>query len=158
MQQACSPAVIAATHGCCPRPLCHQLPSSAVSSVALVRCVISCPRPPCHQLPSSNFSYWHSLVLLSLATSACSSICVLVLQYLCVGVTCVGDTCAGVTCVGVENAGVACVGVTRAHAGAHTPAGTSVSQSGPYRPPGGVEEMQGGGRRVRLEWEAYITV
>ncbi|KAF2365753.1 hypothetical protein FHG87_003485 [Trinorchestia longiramus] len=27
----------------------------------------------------------------------------------------------------------------------------SVSQSGPYRPPGGVEEMQGGGRRVRLE-------
>ncbi|KAF2354404.1 hypothetical protein FHG87_014842 [Trinorchestia longiramus] len=35
---------------------------------------------------------------------------------------------------------------------------TSVSQSGPYRPPGGVEEMQGGGRRVRLEWGAYITV
>ncbi|KAF2347275.1 hypothetical protein FHG87_021969 [Trinorchestia longiramus] len=34
----------------------------------------------------------------------------------------------------------------------------SVSQSGPYRPPGGVEEMQGGGRRVRLEWGAYITV
>ncbi|KAF2364650.1 hypothetical protein FHG87_004594 [Trinorchestia longiramus] len=34
----------------------------------------------------------------------------------------------------------------------------SVSQSGPYRPPGGVEEMQGGGRRVRLEWRAYITV
>ncbi|KAF2363358.1 hypothetical protein FHG87_005885 [Trinorchestia longiramus] len=33
-----------------------------------------------------------------------------------------------------------------------------VSQSGPYRPPGGVEEMQGGGRRVRLEWGAYITV
>ncbi|KAF2368243.1 hypothetical protein FHG87_000999 [Trinorchestia longiramus] len=25
-------------------------------------------------------------------------------------------------------------------------------------PPGGVEEMQGGGRRVRLEWGAYITV
>ncbi|KAF2350335.1 hypothetical protein FHG87_018908 [Trinorchestia longiramus] len=25
-------------------------------------------------------------------------------------------------------------------------------------PPGGVEEMQGGGRRVRLEWRAYITV
>ncbi|KAF2350107.1 hypothetical protein FHG87_019137 [Trinorchestia longiramus] len=24
--------------------------------------------------------------------------------------------------------------------------------------PGGVEEMQGGGRRVRLEWGAYITV
>ncbi|KAF2365331.1 hypothetical protein FHG87_003907 [Trinorchestia longiramus] len=24
--------------------------------------------------------------------------------------------------------------------------------------PRGVEEMQGGGRRVRLEWEAYITV
>ncbi|KAF2353203.1 hypothetical protein FHG87_016041 [Trinorchestia longiramus] len=35
---------------------------------------------------------------------------------------------------------------------------TSVSQSGPPRPPGGVEEMQGGGNRVRLEWEAYITV
>ncbi|KAF2364099.1 hypothetical protein FHG87_005152 [Trinorchestia longiramus] len=35
---------------------------------------------------------------------------------------------------------------------------TSVSLSGPYRPPGGVEEMQGGGRRVRLEWGAYITV
>ncbi|KAF2348172.1 hypothetical protein FHG87_021073 [Trinorchestia longiramus] len=35
---------------------------------------------------------------------------------------------------------------------------TSVSQSGPYRPPGGVEEMQGGGRRVRLEWGTYITV
>ncbi|KAF2349337.1 Thiolase N-terminal [Trinorchestia longiramus] len=35
---------------------------------------------------------------------------------------------------------------------------TSVSQSGAYRPPGGVEEMQGGGRGVRLEWEAYITV
>ncbi|KAF2350367.1 hypothetical protein FHG87_018878 [Trinorchestia longiramus] len=35
---------------------------------------------------------------------------------------------------------------------------TSVSRSGPYRPPGGVEEMQGGGRRVRLEWGAYITV
>ncbi|KAF2358023.1 hypothetical protein FHG87_011222 [Trinorchestia longiramus] len=35
---------------------------------------------------------------------------------------------------------------------------TSVSQSGPYRPPGGVEEMQGGDRRVRLEWGAYITV
>ncbi|KAF2359243.1 hypothetical protein FHG87_009999 [Trinorchestia longiramus] len=35
---------------------------------------------------------------------------------------------------------------------------TSVSQSGPYRSPGGVEEMQGGGRRVRLEWGAYITV
>ncbi|KAF2354961.1 hypothetical protein FHG87_014284 [Trinorchestia longiramus] len=34
----------------------------------------------------------------------------------------------------------------------------SVSRSGPYRPPGGVEEMQGGGRRVRLEWGAYITV
>ncbi|KAF2350038.1 hypothetical protein FHG87_019209 [Trinorchestia longiramus] len=34
----------------------------------------------------------------------------------------------------------------------------SVPQSGPYRPPGGVEEMQGGGRRVRLEWGAYITV
>ncbi|KAF2351647.1 hypothetical protein FHG87_017594 [Trinorchestia longiramus] len=29
---------------------------------------------------------------------------------------------------------------------------------GPYRPPGGVEEMQGDGRRVRLEWGAYITV
>ncbi|KAF2368717.1 WD40-repeat-containing domain, partial [Trinorchestia longiramus] len=28
----------------------------------------------------------------------------------------------------------------------------SVSQSGPYRLPGGVEEMQEGGRRVRLEW------
>ncbi|KAF2344408.1 hypothetical protein FHG87_024836, partial [Trinorchestia longiramus] len=25
-------------------------------------------------------------------------------------------------------------------------------------PPGGVEEMEGGGRRVRLEWGAYITV
>ncbi|KAF2363853.1 hypothetical protein FHG87_005396 [Trinorchestia longiramus] len=35
---------------------------------------------------------------------------------------------------------------------------TSVSQSGPYRPPGGVEEMQRGNRRVRLEWGAYITV
>ncbi|KAF2357738.1 CECR6/TMEM121 family [Trinorchestia longiramus] len=34
----------------------------------------------------------------------------------------------------------------------------SVSQSGPYRPPGGVEEMQGDGRRVRLEWGVYITV
>ncbi|KAF2350551.1 hypothetical protein FHG87_018693 [Trinorchestia longiramus] len=34
----------------------------------------------------------------------------------------------------------------------------SVSQSGPCRPPGGVEEMQEGGRRVRLEWGAYITV
>ncbi|KAF2358462.1 hypothetical protein FHG87_010780 [Trinorchestia longiramus] len=34
----------------------------------------------------------------------------------------------------------------------------SVSQSGPYRPPGGVEEMQGGGRRVRLGWGEYITV
>ncbi|KAF2361829.1 hypothetical protein FHG87_007416 [Trinorchestia longiramus] len=34
----------------------------------------------------------------------------------------------------------------------------SVSQSGPYRPPGGVKEMQGGGRRVRLEWGANITV
>ncbi|KAF2351943.1 C-type lectin fold [Trinorchestia longiramus] len=33
-----------------------------------------------------------------------------------------------------------------------------VSQSGLYRPPGGVEEMQGGGSRVRLEWGAYITV
>ncbi|KAF2354397.1 hypothetical protein FHG87_014845 [Trinorchestia longiramus] len=29
---------------------------------------------------------------------------------------------------------------------------SSVSHSRPYRPPGGVEEMQGGGRRVRLEW------
>ncbi|KAF2350768.1 hypothetical protein FHG87_018478 [Trinorchestia longiramus] len=35
---------------------------------------------------------------------------------------------------------------------------TSVSQSGLYRPLGVVEEMQGGGRRVRLEWGAYITV
>ncbi|KAF2357734.1 hypothetical protein FHG87_011504 [Trinorchestia longiramus] len=35
---------------------------------------------------------------------------------------------------------------------------TSVSQSGPYRPPGGGKEIQGGGRRVRLEWGAYITV
>ncbi|KAF2368892.1 hypothetical protein FHG87_000348 [Trinorchestia longiramus] len=35
---------------------------------------------------------------------------------------------------------------------------SSVSQSGPYCPPGGVEEMQGGGRRVRLEWGSYITV
>ncbi|KAF2347189.1 hypothetical protein FHG87_022055, partial [Trinorchestia longiramus] len=35
---------------------------------------------------------------------------------------------------------------------------SSVFHSGPYRPPGGVEEMQGGGRRVRLEWGAYITV
>ncbi|KAF2360952.1 PTP type protein phosphatase [Trinorchestia longiramus] len=35
---------------------------------------------------------------------------------------------------------------------------SSVSQSSPYRPPGGVEEMQGGGGRVRLEWEAHITV
>ncbi|KAF2354567.1 hypothetical protein FHG87_014683 [Trinorchestia longiramus] len=35
---------------------------------------------------------------------------------------------------------------------------TNVSQSGSYRPPGGVEEMQGGGRRVRLEWGAYISV
>ncbi|KAF2368854.1 hypothetical protein FHG87_000386 [Trinorchestia longiramus] len=35
---------------------------------------------------------------------------------------------------------------------------TSVSQSGSYRPLGGVEEMQGGGRRIRLEWGAYITV
>ncbi|KAF2348914.1 hypothetical protein FHG87_020331 [Trinorchestia longiramus] len=26
------------------------------------------------------------------------------------------------------------------------------------QPPGGVEEMQGGGRRVRLEWGAHITV
>ncbi|KAF2354351.1 Short-chain dehydrogenase/reductase SDR, partial [Trinorchestia longiramus] len=34
----------------------------------------------------------------------------------------------------------------------------SVSQSGPCRPPGGVEKMQGGGRRVRLEWGANITV
>ncbi|KAF2364110.1 hypothetical protein FHG87_005135 [Trinorchestia longiramus] len=34
----------------------------------------------------------------------------------------------------------------------------NVSQSDPYRPPGGVEEMQGGGRRVRLEWGAYITI
>ncbi|KAF2354935.1 hypothetical protein FHG87_014309 [Trinorchestia longiramus] len=34
----------------------------------------------------------------------------------------------------------------------------SVSQRGPYGPPGCVEEMQGGGRRVRLEWGAYITV
>ncbi|KAF2353756.1 Dihydrofolate reductase domain [Trinorchestia longiramus] len=34
---------------------------------------------------------------------------------------------------------------------------TSVSQSGPYRPPGGVE-IQGDGRRVRLEWGAYVTV
>ncbi|KAF2351325.1 hypothetical protein FHG87_017919 [Trinorchestia longiramus] len=38
-----------------------------------------------------------------------------------------------------------------------TPQASSVSQSGPYRPPGGVEEMQGGGRRVCLEWGAYIT-
>ncbi|KAF2354360.1 hypothetical protein FHG87_014891 [Trinorchestia longiramus] len=36
--------------------------------------------------------------------------------------------------------------------------GGPVPQSGPYRPPGGVEEMQGGGRRVRLEWGAYVTV
>ncbi|KAF2347917.1 hypothetical protein FHG87_021326, partial [Trinorchestia longiramus] len=35
---------------------------------------------------------------------------------------------------------------------------TRISQSGSYRPPGGVEEMQGGGMRVRLEWGAYITV
>ncbi|KAF2360539.1 hypothetical protein FHG87_008703 [Trinorchestia longiramus] len=35
---------------------------------------------------------------------------------------------------------------------------TTVSRSGPYRPPGGVEEMQGAGRRVHLEWGAYITV
>ncbi|KAF2360410.1 hypothetical protein FHG87_008837 [Trinorchestia longiramus] len=35
---------------------------------------------------------------------------------------------------------------------------SSVSPSGPYRPPGGVEEMQGCSRRVRLKWEAYITV
>ncbi|KAF2343456.1 hypothetical protein FHG87_025788, partial [Trinorchestia longiramus] len=35
---------------------------------------------------------------------------------------------------------------------------TSVSQSDPYRPPGDVEEMPGGGRRVRLEWRAYISV
>ncbi|KAF2352861.1 Glycosyl transferase family 10 [Trinorchestia longiramus] len=34
----------------------------------------------------------------------------------------------------------------------------NVSQSGPCRPPGGVEEMQGGGRMVRLEGGAYITV
>ncbi|KAF2362297.1 hypothetical protein FHG87_006944 [Trinorchestia longiramus] len=33
-----------------------------------------------------------------------------------------------------------------------------VSQSGPYRPTGSVEEMQRGGRRVRLESGAYITV
>ncbi|KAF2358685.1 Glycosyl transferase family 10 [Trinorchestia longiramus] len=30
--------------------------------------------------------------------------------------------------------------------------------NGPCRHPGGVEEMQGGSRRVRFEWEAYITV
>ncbi|KAF2368276.1 hypothetical protein FHG87_000952 [Trinorchestia longiramus] len=35
---------------------------------------------------------------------------------------------------------------------------TSVSQSGPYHPPGGVEKIQGGGRRVHHEWGAYITV
>ncbi|KAF2359428.1 hypothetical protein FHG87_009812 [Trinorchestia longiramus] len=35
---------------------------------------------------------------------------------------------------------------------------SSVSRSGPYCPPGGVEEIHGGGRRVRLEWGAYITV
>ncbi|KAF2365441.1 hypothetical protein FHG87_003808 [Trinorchestia longiramus] len=35
---------------------------------------------------------------------------------------------------------------------------SSVSQSDPYHPPGGVQEMQGGGRRVRLEWGAYIIV
>ncbi|KAF2366957.1 hypothetical protein FHG87_002281 [Trinorchestia longiramus] len=40
----------------------------------------------------------------------------------------------------------------------HTDQNIAVSQSGPYRRPGGVEEMQGGGRRVRLEWGAYITV
>ncbi|KAF2351147.1 hypothetical protein FHG87_018096 [Trinorchestia longiramus] len=34
----------------------------------------------------------------------------------------------------------------------------SVSLSGLYRPPGGDEEMQRGGRKVRLEWRAYITV
>ncbi|KAF2344493.1 hypothetical protein FHG87_024751, partial [Trinorchestia longiramus] len=34
---------------------------------------------------------------------------------------------------------------------------SSVSQSGPWSP-GGVEEMQGGGRRIRLEWGAYISV
>ncbi|KAF2356123.1 hypothetical protein FHG87_013120 [Trinorchestia longiramus] len=34
----------------------------------------------------------------------------------------------------------------------------SVSQSGLYRQLRGVEEMQGGGRRVRIEWGAYITV
>ncbi|KAF2367796.1 hypothetical protein FHG87_001441 [Trinorchestia longiramus] len=34
----------------------------------------------------------------------------------------------------------------------------SVSQSGPYRPPGGVEEMQGGCRRVRLEWGASCNL
>ncbi|KAF2354197.1 hypothetical protein FHG87_015043, partial [Trinorchestia longiramus] len=35
---------------------------------------------------------------------------------------------------------------------------TRVSRSGPYCPPGSVDEMQGGGRRVRLEWGAYIIV
>ncbi|KAF2349034.1 hypothetical protein FHG87_020210 [Trinorchestia longiramus] len=38
------------------------------------------------------------------------------------------------------------------------PTTTSVSESGPYRPSGGAEEMQGGGRRVRLDWGTYITV
>ncbi|KAF2367811.1 hypothetical protein FHG87_001431 [Trinorchestia longiramus] len=33
-----------------------------------------------------------------------------------------------------------------------------VSQSGPYCPLGGVEEMREGGRKVRLESGAYITV
>ncbi|KAF2344440.1 hypothetical protein FHG87_024804, partial [Trinorchestia longiramus] len=35
---------------------------------------------------------------------------------------------------------------------------SGVFQSGPYRPPGGVEEMQWDGRMVRPEWGAYITV
>ncbi|KAF2356147.1 hypothetical protein FHG87_013097 [Trinorchestia longiramus] len=42
--------------------------------------------------------------------------------------------------------------------GARLTVKTSVSQSGPYRSSGGLEVMQGSGRRVRLEWGAYITV
>ncbi|KAF2353842.1 hypothetical protein FHG87_015401 [Trinorchestia longiramus] len=36
------------------------------------------------------------------------------------------------------------------------PLATSILLLIPYRPPGGVEEMQGSGRKVRLEWGRLV--
>ncbi|KAF2362411.1 hypothetical protein FHG87_006836 [Trinorchestia longiramus] len=81
-------------------------------------------------------------------TSASGDFCYVGEEFCCCSVTL--STATSCTSVCIKGAG----------SNSHSPLSSRsiVSESGPYRPPGGVEEMQGGGRRVRLEWGAYITV